>query len=154
MAFLTGLRAFSAWVFQPLIVSNAVTYGALGTVLIVQSWLIGVGWVVYGGQLFGRWVHDAWLRAGADTRRGHRQPGGMEQGHEPPGGEENEPTHGDPGTPPGQSASPYANPERKRRCRRGPSVAVRGKATVHTDRPNAPTPSAMRPWTPQPNGPP
>jgi hypothetical protein len=33
---------------------NAVTYGALGTVLIVQSWLIGVGWVVYGGQLFGR----------------------------------------------------------------------------------------------------
>ena len=45
VAFLAGLRAFSALVFQPLIVSNAVTYGALGTVLIVQSWLIGVGWV-------------------------------------------------------------------------------------------------------------
>ncbi len=101
VAFLTGLRAFSAWVFQPLIVSNAVTYGALGTVLIVQSWLIGVGWVVYGGQLFGRWLHDAWLRAGADTRRGHRHSGGREQGHERPGGEESEPTHGDPGTPPG-----------------------------------------------------
>jgi hypothetical protein len=28
--------------------------GALGTVVIVQSWLIGVGWVIYGGQLFGR----------------------------------------------------------------------------------------------------
>ena len=61
MAFLAGLRAFSALVFEPLIVSNAVTYGALGTVLIVQSWLIGVGWVVYGGQLLGRWFHDAWL---------------------------------------------------------------------------------------------
>jgi len=43
-------------------------------------------------------------------------------------------------------------PTRNRR-RRGPSVAVRGKATVHTDCPNARTPSAMRPWTPQPNGP-
>jgi membrane protein len=63
VAFLVGLRAFSALVFEPLIVSNAVTYGALGTVLIVQSWLIGVGWVVYGGQLFGRWFHDAWFRA-------------------------------------------------------------------------------------------
>ena len=61
VAFLAGLRAFSALVFQPLIVSNAVTYGALGTVLIVQSWLIGVGWVFYGGQLFGRWFHDAWV---------------------------------------------------------------------------------------------
>jgi membrane protein len=57
-------------VFEPLIVTNAVTYGALGTVLIVQSWLIGVGWVVYGGQLTGRWFHDAWLRAWADNRWG------------------------------------------------------------------------------------
>jgi membrane protein len=48
VAFLAGLRAFSIVVFEPLIVSNAVTYGAVGTVLIVQSWLIGVGWVVYG----------------------------------------------------------------------------------------------------------
>ncbi len=61
VAFLAGLRAFSALVFEPLIVTNAVTYGAVGTVLIVQSWLVGVGWVVYGGQLFGRWFHDAWL---------------------------------------------------------------------------------------------
>jgi membrane protein len=76
VTFLAGLRAFSALVFKPLIVSNALTYGTLGTVLIVQSWLIGVGWVVYGGQLFGRWFHDAWLRARADNRRGHGQPGG------------------------------------------------------------------------------
>src|SRR6185437_14496480 len=44
VAFLAGLRAFSALVFEPLIATNAVTYGSLGTVLIVQSWLIGVGW--------------------------------------------------------------------------------------------------------------
>jgi hypothetical protein len=31
----------------------------------VQSWLIGVGWVIYGGQLFGRWFHDARLRSRA-----------------------------------------------------------------------------------------
>ena len=76
VVFLIGLRAFSALVFEPLIVSNAVTYGALGTVLIVQSWLIGVGWVVYGGQLFGRWFDDAWFRAWAENHWGHRQPGG------------------------------------------------------------------------------
>jgi len=100
VAFLAGLRAFSALAFQPLIVSNAVTYGALGTVLVVQSWLIGVGWVIYGGQLFGRWIHDAWLRAREGNRRGHRQPDGREQGHDRPGGEESEPAHGDPSTPP------------------------------------------------------
>jgi membrane protein len=78
VVFLAGLRAFSALVFEPLIISNAVTYGALGTVLMVQSWLIGVGWVVYGGQLFGRWFHDAWLPIAADQRPGGREPGGRE----------------------------------------------------------------------------
>lgn len=38
------------------------------------------------------------------------------------------------------------------RDRRGPSVAVRGKPTVRTDRPGARIPSAMRPWTPQHRG--
>ncbi|MCW2929565.1 MAG: ribonuclease [Actinomycetia bacterium] len=86
VAFLAGLRVFSALVFEPLIVTNAVTYGALGTVLIVQSWLIGVGWVVYAGQLFGRWFHDAWLQGWAGNRWGHRQPGGEESpsAHEGP----------------------------------------------------------------------
>lgn len=51
---LAGLRLFSAMVFAPLIVSNAVSYGAVGTVLIVQSWLIGAGVVVFGGALVGR----------------------------------------------------------------------------------------------------
>ena len=73
---LAGLRAFSDLVFEPLIIRNAVSYGPLGTVLIVQSWLIGVGWVFYGGQLFGRWFHDFWLRDWAHSRWGHEEPGG------------------------------------------------------------------------------
>ena len=73
---LAGLRAFSALVVEPLIVRNAVSYGALGTVLIVQSWLIGVGWVLYGAQLFGRWFHDAWLRDWAQSHWGSGTPRG------------------------------------------------------------------------------
>lgn len=55
---LVGLRGFSYLVFAPLIVSNAVTYGSVGTVLVVQSWLIGVGFVVFGGCLLGRHLHE------------------------------------------------------------------------------------------------
>jgi membrane protein len=73
---LGGLRVFSGLVFEPLVASNAVSYGALGTVLIVQSWLIGAGWVVYGGQLFGRWLHDAWLRAREHDHHGRDEPAG------------------------------------------------------------------------------
>jgi hypothetical protein len=39
------------------------------------------------------------------------------------------------------------------RGQRGPSVAVRGKPTVHTDRPGGRTPSAICPWTPRHAGP-
>jgi membrane protein len=80
---LGGLRVFSSLVFEPLVASNAVSYGALGTVLIMQSWLIGVGWVIYGGQLFGCWFYDAWLRAWEQSRRGHAEPGGEEGGQRP-----------------------------------------------------------------------
>ncbi|MES4891862.1 ribonuclease BN [Streptomyces sp. NPDC096012] len=52
---LAGLRAFSYLVFTPLVVTNALSYGPVGTVLVVESWLIGVGFVIYGGALFGRW---------------------------------------------------------------------------------------------------
>lgn len=55
---LAGLRGFSSLVFAPLIVSNAVSYGAVGTVLVVESWLIGVGFVVYGGALVGRGLYE------------------------------------------------------------------------------------------------
>ncbi|GAA2943794.1 YhjD/YihY/BrkB family envelope integrity protein [Streptomyces enissocaesilis] len=55
---LLGLRIFSQFVFSPLIASNAVTYGPIGTVLVLQSWLVGVGFVVYGGAMVGRLVHE------------------------------------------------------------------------------------------------
>jgi membrane protein len=69
---LAGLRAFSGLVFEPLIARNAVSYGPLGTVLIVTSWLIGVGWVVYAGQLFGRWFYDSWMEAWTHRGEGRR----------------------------------------------------------------------------------
>lgn len=56
---LAGLRVFSRLVFAPLLVANAVSYGAVGTVLVVQSWLIGVGFTVYGGALAGRALDQA-----------------------------------------------------------------------------------------------
>jgi len=92
---LSGLRVFSVLVFEPLIITNAVSYGTLGTVLIVQSWLIGVGFVLYGGQLFGHWFHDSWLRDWADRRRARGEPAGAK-----PGGaqrDDREPDGGKPG---------------------------------------------------------
>jgi membrane protein len=85
MGCLAALRVFSGLVFDPLIVGNAVSYGALGTVLIVQSWLIGVGWIIYGSQLFGRWVCDAWQdRARARGRSRPERPEGGEQAEPDP----------------------------------------------------------------------
>ncbi len=51
---LAGLRLFSRLVFAPLVVSNALSYGAVGTVLVVQSWLVGVGFTLYAGAAVGR----------------------------------------------------------------------------------------------------
>ncbi|MGW7344424.1 YhjD/YihY/BrkB family envelope integrity protein [Streptomyces sp. NPDC054854] len=72
---LLGLRVFSQLVFSPLIASNAVTYGPFGTLLVVQSWLVGVGFVVYGGALVGRLVHEYLtlrrLRRGGVLALGH-----------------------------------------------------------------------------------
>lgn len=55
---LLGLRIFSALVFSPLIASNAVAYGPVGTVLVVESWLLGVGVVIFGGALVGRLFYE------------------------------------------------------------------------------------------------
>ncbi|WP_053557820.1 YhjD/YihY/BrkB family envelope integrity protein [Streptomyces pristinaespiralis] len=74
---LLGLRVFSQLVFSPLIASNAVTYGPFGTVLVVQSWLVGVGVVVYGGAIAGRVGHEMW------TRRHLARRGGKPQGRRP-----------------------------------------------------------------------
>ena len=65
--------------------------GALGTVLIVQSWLIGVGWVVYAGQLFGRWFFDAWLQGWARRHQGHGEPAGGNQEEHRRGGQSTPP---------------------------------------------------------------
>ncbi|MEY9964760.1 membrane protein [Streptacidiphilus sp. MAP12-16] len=51
---LVGLRVVSSLVLAPLLASDALTYGAIGTVLLVQSWMIGAGVVVFGGALLGR----------------------------------------------------------------------------------------------------
>ncbi|MFK4688355.1 membrane protein [Streptomyces pristinaespiralis] len=74
---LLGLRVFSQLVFSPLIASNAVTYGPFGTVLVVQSWLVGVGVVVYGGAIAGRVGHEMW------TRRHLARRGGKPRGRRP-----------------------------------------------------------------------
>lgn len=59
MVALVGLRVFSRLVFSPLIVSSALSYGAIGTVLVVQSWLIGVGFTVFAGALAGHALWEA-----------------------------------------------------------------------------------------------
>ncbi|GGV22236.1 ribonuclease BN [Streptomyces griseoflavus] len=78
MTGLIGLRAFSYFVFTPLIVENAISYGTVGVVLVVESWLIGVGFVIFGGAMFGRWLFD---------HHGHRFTADLppRTGTEPPG---------------------------------------------------------------------
>ncbi|MFD7919865.1 ribonuclease BN [Streptomyces sp. NPDC059740] len=53
MTGLIGLREVSVLFFAPLLVTNALTYGPVGTVLVVESWLVGVGYVVFGGAALG-----------------------------------------------------------------------------------------------------
>ncbi|MES4908392.1 ribonuclease BN [Streptomyces sp. NPDC000395] len=67
---LLGLRIFSRLVFSPLIASSAVSYGPVGTVLVVQSWLVGVGYVVFGGALLGRLLHEEWVLMSNRRRHG------------------------------------------------------------------------------------
>ncbi|MET9623839.1 YhjD/YihY/BrkB family envelope integrity protein [Streptomyces sp. NPDC006464] len=81
---LLGLRVFSQFVFSPLIASNAVTYGQFGTVLVLQSWLVGVGFVVYGGALVGRLAHEHLLRRRIDRLPPEHLPADVP--HPPPRG--------------------------------------------------------------------
>jgi membrane protein len=67
IAGLGGLRIFSSLVFDPMITGNAEAYGAVGVVLVVESWLIGVGFVFYGGALVGRQLHQRLNAARART---------------------------------------------------------------------------------------
>ncbi|MEU4268046.1 DUF1206 domain-containing protein [Streptomyces sp. NPDC026092] len=67
MAGLLGLRVFSRLVFSPLIASSAVIYGPIGTVLVIQSWLVGV--VFFGGALAGRLLHEQLTRLAHALKR-------------------------------------------------------------------------------------
>ncbi|MFI8911397.1 YhjD/YihY/BrkB family envelope integrity protein [Streptomyces sp. NPDC053513] len=67
---LLGLRVFSQLVFSPLIASSAVTYGPFGAFLVIQTWLVAVGVVVFGGALTGRLVDEELARL---TRAGRRR---------------------------------------------------------------------------------
>ncbi|MBI0293764.1 ribonuclease BN [Streptomyces sp. PRKS01-29] len=78
---LLGLRVFSQLVFSPLIASSTVSYGPVGTVLVVQSWLVGVGYVVFGGALVGRVLHEDYLRMVAWRRKRRRD---RARAHPPP----------------------------------------------------------------------
>lgn len=69
MVGLLGLRVFSRLVYSPLIASNAITYGPVGTVLVIQSWLVGVGIVVFGGALVGRLLHEELPRVARALKR-------------------------------------------------------------------------------------
>jgi membrane protein len=66
---LLGLRVFSRLVFSPLIASNAVSYGPVGTVLVIESWLVGVGVVVFGGALVGRLLYEELPRMAHPLKR-------------------------------------------------------------------------------------
>ncbi|MFF4243507.1 ribonuclease BN [Streptomyces sp. NPDC001822] len=66
---LLGLRVFSRIVFTPLIASSTASYGPVGTVLILQSWLVGVGVVVFGAALVGRLLHEELPRVSDALRR-------------------------------------------------------------------------------------
>jgi membrane protein len=79
VAGLVGLRLFSAVIFSPLIVSSAVTYGAIGTMLMVVSWLIGIGYVLFGAALVGRVAHES--IDGLDGSGGSRPPGSPRGSH-------------------------------------------------------------------------
>ncbi|MFI0940753.1 YhjD/YihY/BrkB family envelope integrity protein [Streptomyces sp. NPDC021020] len=79
---LAGLRIFSHLFFAQLMVSNGDAYGPVGTVLTVVTWLVGVGFVVFGGALLGRHLRDVRiLRRGAEIPR-PRQEGWLEEPEE------------------------------------------------------------------------
>ncbi|WP_405667028.1 YihY/virulence factor BrkB family protein [Streptomyces sp. NBC_01166] len=72
---LAGLRVFSTLVFSPLIASSTISYGPVGTVLVLQSWLVGVGVVVFGGALVGRLLYEELPRVARALKRRPRRSG-------------------------------------------------------------------------------
>ncbi len=54
---MVGLLGFSKLVFTAMVVSSAATYGAVGTVLVVVTWMVALGFVIFGGALLGEQFH-------------------------------------------------------------------------------------------------
>jgi membrane protein len=80
---LAGLRVFSHLFFARMMVSNGDAYGPVGTVLTVVTWLVGVGFVVFGGALLGRHLRDVRiLRRGAEIPRPRGKEGWYEEPEE------------------------------------------------------------------------
>ena len=66
---LLGLGGFSMIFFSSSIVSNDKSYGSIGVVFIILSWLIGVGVVVMGAAVMGAWYEAAGLSFTRGVRR-------------------------------------------------------------------------------------
>ena len=66
---LLGLGGFSMIFFSSSIVSNDKSYGSIGVVFIILSWLIGVGVVVMGGAVMGALYEAAGLSFTRGVRR-------------------------------------------------------------------------------------
>jgi len=66
---LTGLGLVSRLVFSASIVSNERTYGSIGVVFTILSWLIGFGVVLIGGAIVGTWYAETDLSIADSLRR-------------------------------------------------------------------------------------
>ncbi|WP_052434219.1 YhjD/YihY/BrkB family envelope integrity protein [Streptacidiphilus melanogenes] len=84
VAALAGLRLFSRFILAPLLVMNAVSYGTVGTVLIVQSFLIGVGYTLYAGCLAGQALTPPEVAPTTDTPPSDVPPSGLPPPTSPP----------------------------------------------------------------------
>ncbi|SNQ48534.1 Virulence factor BrkB [Frankia canadensis] len=77
---LTGLGVVSRLTFSSSIVQNERSYGNIGVVFTLLSWLIGLGVVLTGGAIVGKWYNESGLSllrafrrmGGRGRRAGHR----------------------------------------------------------------------------------
>ncbi|MCK9900415.1 YihY/virulence factor BrkB family protein [Frankia sp. Cpl3] len=66
---LTGLGIVSRFAFSTSIVSNERTYGSIGVVFTILSWLIGFGVVMIGGAVVGGWYIESGISVMDVVRR-------------------------------------------------------------------------------------
>ncbi|WP_232235207.1 MULTISPECIES: ribonuclease BN [unclassified Frankia] len=68
---LTGLGVVSRLAFSASIVANERSYGGIGVVFTILSWLIGFGVVLIGGVIVGTWYLDTELSVAGILRKFH-----------------------------------------------------------------------------------